>query len=474
MMAVTMSGCLEDIQDGNDGTQDPGTSSGNEVVGSDSEGNPVRAGDDLGELTYSDEDEVSAVLTQPDCLNDGGVANTYGWRIPSKNADGIPWKADRLTVTVTGSETAVDLDVVLNKDGREIGRASETGPDQEESVTVTVQDVSPGSVQIVVRVCTTAAQATYTIEGVARMVATSQETATSTGGSDASSSSGDVQVEQKTDGDGDTYYEARRQDTFTASLTGATGTADISTGAGYITYTGGGGDDYRLVATLKARGDSEQEARARLAEMYVDHTATDGPAVLLEAHGRPGGDGQWNKKQIDLVFDAPSRIDWTTFEASSAAGYVRVDTVTGTTVGVHTSAGYVQIDDVEADDLSGTTSAGYIQVRGSRAGDLRLSSSAGYVDAIMEASTQSGSWDVDASAGSIDLRVKETSSIGYDVDARTSAGSVTFDFDDVQQTSSNCQYASCHREGRTNGYESRTIKVSLDLDTSAGSITAGS
>jgi hypothetical protein len=322
---------------------------------------------------------------------------------------------------------------------------------------------------------------------------TAADTSASEGNADdAPETSGNVKVQQKIDSDGGVYYEASREETYKTTLSGASGTAAISTGAGYIQYIGSSGDGYRLDAKLKARGSTEQEARDRLAEMYIDHTATDGVFVLLNVHGKAGGDGSWNGKQIDLAMDAPKSIDWSTYTATAGGGAIVVEGVTASSMTLTAGGGTITAKNCNADDfeavagggaivitdtitnnMEATAGGGAISVSNSRANDMELEAGGGAITADMLASTASGSWSMGTGGGALDLQLIEAASHGYKLDATVGGGSITFDFDEIEETSNNCSYGYCsNRKAETPDYASRTIVVDVDLTVGGGSIHA--
>ncbi len=472
LMAAAFSGCITEMTEG-DSSSGAGTGSGQEVaegevIGEDDQGNEITEGQPLGEWTWSEDGDAGVQGYDSQCDSVQGSQNNVGviggkgrhiMSVPLSNTEGIGWKMDSVTFTVAQDvRGTVDLELfVFGTDGKLAGRSQEPGPDgAEDANTFTLADMPAGSYRLEVVNCGGVATQ-YTISVTADMVAT------------ATPGGGGCILESTSNG-----YRATRVETYQKDLTGNEGTADVSTGAGGINVRAVSGSTYQLVATLTARADTEDDACRRLAEMYIEYRVENGDPVVMNIHGRSGDGGTWNKKQIDLDIQVPANIDWSSFEADVAAGNIVLDGIQGGDVSLDVAAGNIDVDNVDADFLNIDASAGNILVDTTRAGDVHLDASAGNIIASFEASVQSGEWNFDVSAGNIDVTVEETSRIGYDVDARSSAGTVSFDFEDVETTRTDCQYASCHKEGRTNGYASRSIQITMDLDVSAGNIAAGS
>ncbi len=424
LVTTTMAGCLTD--------QSPESVDDNPVDG------PV-AGAPLPEATFEASGTIlaSTMQTTP-CDRPESACQEHFWEIPETSADGTPQRASLVTIRLQEtSATAVDMDLhVFSESGERLASSVRINALEGAGEEVTLPSINPQTLRIEVMGFAGVAMS-YSVSGSASMVAVA-----------GAPPAGDVKVYQQGD-----HWVAERTATYASDVSASIGDADVSTGAGYLTFTGEG-DGYRLVAELRGKGDTEQEARARLEEIYIQHDFFDTSRLELNVHAHPG-EGGWNDKEAHLAFSVPAAMTWG-----------RVD--------ARTIAGYVEASNLIVDALDAETTAGFVRANNVAVGDLRLASTAGMIEADLKAPLRSGTWTLDSTAGAIDANVVEGSEIGYRVDARTGAGSVRFHFDEAPTTSTDCEYASCHKTAETNGYEGRANQVILNMRTTAGAISAGS
>lgn len=130
-----------------------------------------------------------------------------------------------------------------------------------------------------------------------------------------------------------------------------------------------------------------------------------------------------------------------------------------------TSNGAIEFTDVETTGLKATTSNGGVKGTLTSSGDLDLSTSNGKVAITL---VPTGSLDLQASTsnGGIDLTLKESSTIGYKLDASTSNGKISEEMSEASLSGE----SDTKKTLKTDGYDSRSIKVTGKASTSNGSI----
>ncbi len=296
------------------------------------------------------------------------------------------------------------------------------------------------------------------------------------GPSDSSQQTGDVTVERQGD-----RFVARRTDTFTSTVAADRATVDLITFNGDVDVRPDGADSH-LQARLFAWGDTEQQARDRLAEMAFEYGADDGSVfdldVRLVAPDR-------SSRGASLALALPAvHLDRLVIDSSNGA--LSVEGFNGGDWNLDSSNGGVSVDDASLDTLAIDTSNGHVRVTdatldelvidSSNAGvdleavvdDLTVDSSNGAIDATLRA-RGSGHWLLDTSNARIELRVPEDAQRGYDLVGETSNAQVTFDFRGTEEVG---PQSNTGRHERTRDFDSRTIQTTVVLDSSNASIDA--
>ncbi len=290
--------------------------------------------------------------------------------------------------------------------------------------------------------------------------------------------------------------------------------------AGSIDAIGESAGSYLVVATVEARGLTEQAARDELARHTVVHTDTDEDGVLvLDTHLESEAavtvppvppvlpDGitinpatatfsiaAWLPSHLfyGLDFDASSgsisaaglRGGDMAFDVSS--GSISLAELAGCDVSADASSGGITIADTVACTLSAGASSGSVSIAESRAATLEVDTSSGNVDvegvfdnADLDASSgsisatltpeSSGVYVFDTSSGGIDVVLGKGGGRAYDVEASVTSGTVTVELTDGEIVEADEDGSFVH--ARTRGYDDADIQTLIEADASSGSIT---
>lgn len=255
---------------------------------------------------------------------------------------------------------------------------------------------------------------------------------------------------------GDGGFCATRTITVDGRLSGfATIDVALDTFNGDVTVKDGSDGHWGFVATLKARGDSADAARAALNEIAFswEHESPSGHFVDVEAKH----EGDANNVEAAIVLSMPRSV--------------------AMVIVASTSNGDVELAGGRTDGLALSTSNGDIIARGD-ATQVSLSTSNGKIDGDLRP-VSDGRWTLETSNGEIVLKVPEGPSYGYEMEGSTSNGEVDYSMSDGDEgpcpEGSEYYTPPCNeRSFKTRGFSSRDIQVHATLSTSNGEINVGS
>ena len=212
----------------------------------------------------------------------------------------------------------------------------------------------------------------------------------------------------------------------------------------------GGGDAWSLVAIVKVRALTEEDAREALDAAW-SWSHEDGSGHHLKAGPTPGA----------LLLGAPAVASPALVGAQylvTLPGWVRLD------LDARTDNGAIALDWGEAGSVRAQTTNGAIALHGI-ADDVTARTSNGAIQADL-LPRRGGAWTLDTSNGAIHLDAAESPARGYDLDARTTNGRIEILLHDGH----------LQKEGRdratfkTSGFEQRDVKTTVSLGTSNGAI----
>ncbi len=307
-----------------------------------------------------------------------------------------------------------------------------------------------------------------------------------------------------------------RQDVAVSNGFGDLEAGDLTTmvSAGSITVLVEDRADYLVQASLEVRAPTEDQARATLERTRLDHrdSVEDGvlvlsdeavtdpvpapvplpiqppvivtgdvqlivhltitlplpPAVSADLGSSSGDILVQNLRGATLDADSSSgdivaqaiRVGRSTFSASS--GDVVVEGLEGEEMEAVTSSGDVHAKDLVLESVAVSTSSGDATLRGAF-DDLDASTSSGGID-VEAAPQKSGKFDLDASSGSIELKLPSEGH-AYHAEASTSSGDIDVDLPDAD-----VDEEEDHVEATTPGFEDADLATDIEATTSSGDI----
>jgi hypothetical protein len=257
---------------------------------------------------------------------------------------------------------------------------------------------------------------------------------------------------------GTNSYVARKTVTLRNDFGGASA-ADVTltTAVGGIDADDWSDGGYRVVVHLATNGQTEQEARARMAQMKVAHTDTlsSGRLTLKTAVTGPGGGGI----DADLPPEPSYRLTM-----SADTGGVSTSGLGGSVLTLDADTGGIQAFG-SFNTVTLTTDTGGIEVEGV-INSLRATVGTGGFSGAIEASA-TGTYTIDVDTGGIDLTLAGGSQHGYDVTADADTGGVSLDL--PGSTAVGTQ-SSSHKHERTDGFTSKGIQTTVSASTGTGGV----
>lgn len=247
-------------------------------------------------------------------------------------------------------------------------------------------------------------------------------------------------------------YCAERTLTIGGSLTGIDAMdVDLETFNGGVDVSSAPEGTWSLKVVLRARGDTEAEARQGLDRISFTWSHVDAGVHALVAKAKP------------------PREDHNGLSAQLSAALPRSTILA---LSAQSSNGNVKVEDLRTEGLFLQTSNGNVDVKADVT-HVALGTSNGNVDARLTP-TDSGSVDIGTSNGKVLVTLPESSRVGYDVDAVTSNGKVTISLRDGETTRKGASnpYYDPQNDGRftTHGFEDRDVRSFLVIASSNGAI----
>ena len=231
---------------------------------------------------------------------------------------------------------------------------------------------------------------------------------------------------------------------------------DLATVNGGITVRPSDGNEWTLVATLKASGSSVDDAKRRLETIVFTWSHQVGDSHFLDAEATMEGRNENYQRSASIEVTMPRAV-----ALRLTAG---------------TTNGGVTVKDVRTDGLHAGTTNGGIDVDASVT-QVDLGTTNGGIDAKLKP-TGSGRIHLGTTNGRIELSLPEDAERGYDLDASTTNGDVSITLRDgeVGPCPEGSEYYTppCnHRTFKTTDYGSRAIRSSVQLGTTNGGIDVG-
>lgn len=222
---------------------------------------------------------------------------------------------------------------------------------------------------------------------------------------------------------------------------------DLLSVNGAITVSHAVGDAWSLVATLKTRGLTEDQARQALDDTWSwSHEDADGRHHLNAAPtlGAPLAEGRLSSVHYAVTLPAWLHLPDARLETTNGA----------------ISLAHYKMDKLAARTTNGAiTASAWI-------GDADIKTTNGAITANLVA-TRSGAWSLDTTNGAITLIASEHTTRGFDLDARTTNGRITIDLSQGKIV----EDEKSHKRFVTDNYDARAIQIVGKIKTTNGAIS---
>jgi len=218
-------------------------------------------------------------------------------------------------------------------------------------------------------------------------------------------------------------------------------------------------DEYSITIIIRAKGFSDAEAQANLADIEhdLDESVLMGKNRLVLRHNVSSTKMNLYAISVEAKLPAGATVD---LDLDSSNGGITLEDVTGGTIDLSTSNGAITFDDVNADSIDVDMSNG--GVRGSlEAEDTRISTSNGAINLDLPC-TVTGDYELRTSNAGVDLRVSSSASVGFDLDLSTSNGSIDIDLPNLDYT----RNTRTSKEAHTYGFHEKAVRITIDASTS--------
>ncbi|MHB8633749.1 MAG: DUF4097 family beta strand repeat-containing protein [Thermoplasmatota archaeon] len=283
-------------------------------------------------------------------------------------------------------------------------------------------------------------------------------------------------------------YEAQEVVTVKNGLAGFPGAiASYTTPGGSADVTKGDAGQYVVVATLKAAGATEAEARQRLATMHLDVTdQVEGGVLHIGEAGRfddnPPSLTTANERSLDLAVHLDGALAYdlsgdtgggdlslsdlhgTTLHGNTGGGTISGSGLSFGDAALTTGGGSVSTTTFGAQNLVVTTGGGAIDVQ-AEAVDARLESGGGALTANLRP-TASGSFTLHTGGGSVDATLARQTGIAYDVRATTGGGTASVSLHDAPSDGTGGDV-----HARSPDWATATIQSTVDASSGGGSVS---
>ena len=262
-------------------------------------------------------------------------------------------------------------------------------------------------------------------------------------------------------------FERELTGTFSPEAVEAQGGVDLRGAArnGRIPPPPRDSEEYRVVIRTKVRGGDREQAR-EVAERFCQ--VEQGDAVLA-VDGRATA---MPNSSVALDIFLPEKYRYNV-DLLTSNGRIEVDHLKCSKVVAETSNGRVACEKIEAEDVELETSNGRIEV-GGVSGSVRAHTSNGRIRLAPARVETNSEYDMVTSNGKILLEYDPGREVGMDFEARTSNGKIKVGWDDVEYEIDNVRgKRRTHVKGKTAGFDSKPVKLLVNLKTSNGAISIG-
>jgi len=220
--------------------------------------------------------------------------------------------------------------------------------------------------------------------------------------------------------------------------------------------------EYNIDLSVKAYGNTESEASENLkkVEASIDERTLQGRLELILTISVPRL--TWNRVNVNIVVTLPADAT-ISLDVETTNGGVSVKDLTGGTLVLKTTNGAIVFDGVDATTIQASTTNGAIE--GSvQATDLTAGTTNGRISVSLPC-TRSGSYGLRTTNGNVDVTVEKTVEVGFDLDMSTSVGSVNLSISGLTYETNTTR----HKIARTEGYDNKPVRISIEASTTNGS-----
>lgn len=242
----------------------------------------------------------------------------------------------------------------------------------------------------------------------------------------------------------DGKWHAKKTVTITNDFGGASSCGlSLATCNGGIDISSGSASGYTMTASLEGIGGTREEAVRNLNEMDWDHSDSLSAGKLSLDLSITSAD--WQDKCAIITASVPKSAEYS-IESITTNGGIECTGLHGTSFIAETTNGGVACSG-NFDNLDiGTTNSGI---------------------SVQAASAASGTYNLETTNGGITLSLKNTDDYGYDLSADTTNGKVSMDLPGTEPVGEQSDES---KHVRTEGYESKKIKVTVAAETTNSNI----
>ncbi len=261
----------------------------------------------------------------------------------------------------------------------------------------------------------------------------------------------------------DLTYRATEDVTLNAPIEAGTVSLSVESVNGAVEVTSWSGDTVKIDLEIKAKGSSTEDAEDNLDEFRYD--------LINDVSG--------GEQELALTFPMSSLTLWNTYSVfiqvyvpegemdeiiiDTTNGAITVDGLEISELNLDTTNGAIRLSDVQTSTITAhTTNGGISGTLSSTVGFITTTN--GAIDLNLD--SQSGSYNLDTTNGSIDLNLPSGSDIGYNINLDTSIGSIDVNLPNIDYSVDRSR----EKVGETVGYDSKTVQIEIDADTTIGGI----
>jgi DUF4097 and DUF4098 domain-containing protein YvlB len=272
---------------------------------------------------------------------------------------------------------------------------------------------------------------------------------------------GDI-TNQWTDFD-DNTYRATRDVSLNQVIEATSVNLSVDSVNGAIDVSPWSGDDVKIDLEIKAKGSSTADAEDNLDDFRYELSSEQSGGIQDITLTFPlSSMNLWSTYSVYVqVFVPETQID--EIDLATNNGAISIEDLELSGLYVDTTNGAISFSDVSATDLLAHTTNGAI------AGTITsttgsYSTTNGAIDITVGAN--SGSYNLDTTNGSIEVNLPSGSDIGYKINLDTSIGSLDVNLPSINYSVDRTR----EKVGQTDDYESKTVQIEIDADTSIGGI----